>query len=222
MYLISANAGHAEPLPGVKTIGQTGIYKRQVSGPVQVTSLGLGGDVVCDTENHGGVDQAIYVYGAIDYAWWSATLGYELEPGTFGENLTVAGLASADFSIGDRLNIGSVSLQITSPRIPCVTLAARMGDPAFVKRFRYAERPGLYCRVLREGVVRAGDSVTVERYDRDTIGVIEMFRDWYLPQLPEPAIRRQLAAPIAIRARAELEDQLRKLSSDRNEVRPVT
>ena len=83
------------------------------------------------------------------------------EPGTFGENLTIAGVETAQALIGDRLAIGDVLLEVTSPRIPCVTLAARMGDPGFVKRFRAAERPGFYCRVLQEGFVRAGDAVTL-------------------------------------------------------------
>ncbi len=63
-------------------------------------------------------------------------------PGTFGDNLTLSDLESAQFNIGDRFHIGSVMLEVTAPRIPCATLAARMGDPHFVKKYRRAERPG--------------------------------------------------------------------------------
>jgi hypothetical protein len=38
-----------------------------------------------------------------------------------------------------------------------------------------------------------------------------MFRDFYAPELDEATIRRHLAAPIAIRDRAEKEERLRKL-----------
>jgi MOSC domain-containing protein YiiM len=52
-----------------------------------------------------------------------------------------------------------VVLEVTAPRIPCATLAARMGDPQFVKKYRRAERPGLYCRVIREGNLQTGNEV---------------------------------------------------------------
>jgi MOSC domain-containing protein YiiM len=211
MQLISINIGHARAIRNAKESGTTGIYKSPVDVPVEITSLGLVGDVICDSANHGGVDQAVYVYGSTDYAWWSAELGRDLDPGTFGENLTIGELESAQLYIGDRLHVGSVILEVTAPRIPCATLAARMGDPAFVKRFRYAERPGLYCRVIREGAVQVGDPVTLERYAGETIAAIEMFRDFYAADLDEARIRRQLAAPIAVRARADLMAQLEKV-----------
>jgi MOSC domain-containing protein YiiM len=62
---------------------------------------------------------------------------------TFGENLTVSELESAALNIGDLLHIGAVTLQVTSPCIPCGTLAGRMEIPTFVKQFRFAKRPGL-------------------------------------------------------------------------------
>lgn len=210
MQLLSVNLGQERPIQQGRRTETTGIYKLPVAMPVEVTQFGLAGDAVVDGEHHGGVDQAVYLYGASDYAWWSAQLGYELEPGTFGENLTVADLASAALAIGDTLTIGAVTLQVTAARIPCATLAARMGDPGFVKRFRAAERPGAYCRVLRAGAVRAGDPVTLARYAGETITLVEMFRDFYNPHLSAIAIRRHLAAPIAIRARADIEEKARK------------
>ena len=103
-------------------------------------------------------------------------------------------------------------LEVTAPRIPCATLAARMDDPFFVKRFRWAERPGVYCRVVREGKVRAGDPVEIRPYDGvHGLLILEMFGDFFVPEPDEEAIRRQLAAPIAIRARVIKEKQLREL-----------
>ncbi len=208
MRLVSVNIGKAQAIEAKS--GQTGIFKRYQEGPVRITAGGLAGDAICDTENHGGVDQAVYVFGAPDYVWWSETLGRELLPGTFGENLTVSDLESANLNVGDRLHIAEVVLEITAPRIPCVTLATRMGDPAFAKRFRHAERPGVYCRVLREGSVQAGDEVTIEPYSGERLGVLEMFRDFYRAKLDEATIRRHLAAPIAIRDRTEKEAALTK------------
>ena len=211
MELISVNVGQAQTIAAAKISGKTGIYKQPAGGPVQITQTGLAGDAICDIENHGGFDQAVYIYGAPDYAWWSEALGHALLPGTFGENLTISRLESATFWIGDRLLVGAVILEVTAPRIPCVTLAARMGDPAFVKRFRAAERPGLYCRVIRAGWVQAGDPVIVERYAGETISALEMFHDFYAGELDEAAIRHHLTAPIAIRARADMEENLKKV-----------
>ncbi len=215
MQLLSVNIGKARAVQ-VKS-GRTGIYKRPSERPVQITRTGLAGDTICDSKNHGGVDQAVYIYGTPDYAWWAEALGRELEPGTFGENLTVTGLESAALRIGDRLQVGEVVLEVTAPRIPCVTLATRMSDPAFVKRFRQAERPGVYCRVLQEGRVQAGDAVTLTPYEGETLGALEMFRDFYEPYLAEATIRRHLAAPIAARDRVEKEAQLQKLLQAREQ-----
>lgn len=166
------------------------------------------GDAVVSTKHHGGPDPAVYVYGGADYAWWAERLSREVAPGTFGENLTISGLESATCNIGDRLNVGQVVLEVTSPRIPCNTLESRMGIRGFAIQFRDAERPGLYCRVIREGCVSAGDAVMVEPFVGETVSVIEVYRDFYEPELTEAAIRRFLAAPIAIRARAHKEQQL--------------
>jgi len=211
MKLLSVNIGQMTPLPGVKKVGQTGIFKTPAAGPITITAYGLEGDAIADTRNHGGVDQAVYVYGAPDYAWWATELGQPLAPGTFGENLTIDGLESARLSVGDRLHLAEVVLEVTSPRIPCATLAARMGDPTFVKRFRHAERPGVYCRVIRAGRAAAGEAVRLEPHVGPTLTVMEMFRALYDNEWDEAKLRRHLAAPIAIRAREDAEERLAKL-----------
>ena len=218
MRLLSVNVGRERPIENGKASRRSGIYK----GPVEsarITTFGLAGDTISDTENHGGVDQAVYVYGVPDYEWWSEELGRELPPGTLGENLTVTDLESADAFIGDRLHLGDVILEVTAPRIPCSTLAARMEDPTFVKRFRWAERPGLYCRVIREGEVRVGEPVTLERYPGETISAIEMFRGFFELGVDEARIRRHLAAPVAVRDRVEKAKQLGELLARKSDSR---
>ncbi len=211
MHLLSVNVGRERPIQGGKKSGKSAIFKEPADWPVRVTVRGLAGDEISDTEHHGGADQAVYLYGAPDYAWWSEELGKELGPGTFGENLTVTDLLSDEYLIGDRFLVGSTVLEVTAPRIPCVTLNARMKDSTFVRRFMRAERPGLYCRVLREGQVRAGDTVTSERYEGEEVFAVEVFRDFFDPEPPEDALRRQLAVPIAGRARVHKQGQLERL-----------
>ena len=215
MQLLSINIGQKRNQQKGNELETTGIYKHPVQEPVEIKSLGIQTDFICDQKNHGGPDQAIYVYGMSDYAWWSKELGRELSAGTFGDNLTVSELESAGFNIGDRLQVGSIILEVTAPRIPCSTLAARMGDPQFIKNFRRAERPGLYCRVIREGTVQAGNEVKVESYKGETISILQMFRDYYDNHKSEETLRLHLRAPIAIRARKETEEDLEKLLSKR-------
>jgi len=211
MRLLSVNVGQKRTQMKGAELETTGIYKMPTSEAVRVTPLGLAQDFVGDPKHHGGPDQAVYVYGATDYEWWGRELGGRLDPGTFGENLTVSGLESAEVHIGDRLQIGTAVLEVTSPRTPCSTLAARMGDPKFIKKYRLAERPGLYCRVIQEGFVRRGDAVMLSPYAGETISALEMFRDHYRQEKDEAALRRALRAPISVRSRAALEDALRKL-----------
>jgi MOSC domain-containing protein YiiM len=214
MILMSVNLGEKRILQRKEHVETTGIFKFPTDKPVWVTKLGLEGDVIVSKKHHGGPDQAIYVYGGADYAWWSGELGKEISPGTFGENLTISELESAQFKVGDYIHIGDVTLQVSAPRIPCGTFAARMDDPQWVKRFRYAERPGLYCRVLKEGFVQAGNTVSVERFTGDTISCLQMYRDFYDRNKSEETLLRHLNAPIAIRARKSLEEQLQRLVSE--------
>ena len=211
MQLFSVNIGQERTQQNGTKVETTGIYKLPTNEAVEIKTLGIQSDFIASKKHHGGPDQAVYVYGAADYEWWSKELNRELAPGTFGENLTISELESAQFNIGDRLYIGAVILEVTAPRIPCGTFAARMEDSKFVKRFREAERPGLYCRVIMEGIVKAGDDVHVEKMDiNDTISVLHVFRDYYEKNKSEETIRKHLNAPIAIRVRVQLEEELRK------------
>ena len=214
MRLISINIGHLQTLQRKDRMEKTGIFKLPVDQPVNVTKLGLEKDVIVSKKHHGGPDQAIYIYGEPDYQWWSRELGKELVPGTFGENLTISGLESAKFNIGDLLHIGEVTLQVTAPRIPCSTFAARMNDPHWVRKFRQAERPGLYCRVMQEGMVKTGDPVSFESYQGETLSLLEMYRDFYVKNKSRENLLRHLRAPIAIRDRRDLEVELQKLNAE--------
>lgn len=221
MHIVSVNrASDPRPVPGARGKAPSGIFKESVSGPVAITVGGVRGDNICNTRHHGGQDQAVYVYGTVDYDWWSDTLGRPLDPGIFGENLTIAGLSSGPDSglhIGDRLHIGAVVLEVTAPRIPCNNLAARLGEPNFVVRFRDAERSGLYCRVITEGQVEAGDEVTLEPVATRSppsalVSVIELLRSVYDDTLDAVTLRRFLAAPIAERARVQIADKLARMA----------
>jgi MOSC domain-containing protein YiiM len=210
--LLSVNIGEERDINSKS--GKSGIYKQPATGPVRITVNGLPGDVITDVKHHGGVDQAVYVYGQPDYDWWSAELGYALAPGTFGENLTIAGLESMALCIGDRLQVGEVLLEVTAPRVPCVTLATRMGDPQFVKRFKQADRYGPYCRVITPGSVQQGDPVTLIPYTGDRMTITDEAHLFYAKPT-EADLRRLLALPVAIRSREDYEQKLAELTAAR-------
>jgi MOSC domain-containing protein YiiM len=204
MRILSVNVGRPEIIVGHKA--PTGIVKRPVEGPVTVGAYGLAGDAIMDTKNHGGLDQAVYLYGEPDYAHFARQLGRPLEPGLFGENLTVSGLESQTINIGDRLTIGDVVLEVTSPRNPCATFAARMGDPHWVRYFLTAGRLGIYGRVLETGSVAAGMPVTLTRFPGTPIPVNELSYDYKHPS-PE-RMRYLLEAPLHRELRAQYEAAL--------------
>ena len=197
-------------------IDRTGIYKLPVQNAIRVTKLGLEGDFIESKKHHGGLDQAVYVYGSADYEWWEKELGMEIEPGTFGENLTISDLESSSFNVGDILAVGDVTLQVTMPRIPCSTFAARMNDPAWVKKFRQVERPGFYCRVKREGIIKAGDAVVLEKFHGEAISIQQLYQDYYEKNKTEAVIRRHLKAPVAVRWRKRMEEELERLLGHSN------
>ncbi len=207
MRLESINVGRVETVSHGTNSMRTGICKYPVDSPVRLTVEGVAGDAIVATEHHGGADQAIYAYSADDYDWWAQTTGREYFPGLFGENLTIRDMPS-DMTIGDRLLIGEVVLEATSARIPCNTFATRMQDSAFGMAFRKAERPGIYFRVLNEGEVSVGDTVTFVESGDSGVTVLDLFRYAFELKHDAATLRRYLDAPIAARVRANIESKL--------------
>ena len=166
----------------------TAIWKRPVDGRRQVRGVNVAGDDQADRRVHGGPTKAVYAYAAEDYAWWAGEVGVPLGPGTFGDNLTVAGIDLTERIVGERWRIAGTILRVTEPRIPCFKLGIRMDDAGFVQRFAAAARPGTYLAIEHEGDVGAGDSIELlDRPDHDvTIGMVE--RAYHA----DPSLRQRL------------------------------
>jgi MOSC domain-containing protein YiiM len=156
---VSVNVGTATTVEWHGRNVTSAIWKSPVDAPVVIEPLALHGDEQADLRVHGGPDKAVYAYSVDDYTWWSDQLGVTLGPGTFGENLTIAGLDVSRAVVGQEWEVGDAVLRVTQPRMPCFKLGMRMGDAGFVDRFGAALRPGAYLRVIRPGLVRAGDAV---------------------------------------------------------------
>ncbi len=207
MRIVSVNVGRAETIQVGQQWVTTGIRKLPAKGTVWISESAVGGDQVCNERHHGGPDQAVYAYSSDDYSWWSEQLGYKVEPGSFGDNLTIAGLP-ADLYVGDRLLIGDVVLEATAPRIPCDTFAAHMRNKKFGMAFRRAERPGVYFRVMNAGEVAAGDQLVLVDNPERHVSILELFRFAYDLQPEAGDLQRFLGAPLAERMRAKIENKL--------------
>jgi MOSC domain-containing protein YiiM len=161
--VLSVNVGRPREIEWLDRRAATSIWKEPVQGRVAVSGVNVAGDEQTDRRFHGGADKAVYAYAREDYDWWEEELGRSLDPGTFGENLTVDGVEVTGAAIGERWAVGSTVLEVAGPRIPCWKLGARMADPAFPVTFAAAGRPGAYLRVVAEGELGAGDAVEVAR-----------------------------------------------------------
>jgi MOSC domain-containing protein YiiM len=177
--VISVNSGLEADLVVAGQPARTAIDKRPAAGSVRVGLLGLEGDEYADKEHHGGTEQAVYAYAREDLDWWVERLGRELRNGQFGENITTMGLDITGAVIGEKWQIGTAVVQITSPRIPCVTFQSWMGEDHWVKRFADARRPGAYLRVLTPGMVSAADEARVVGRPAASVTVAESMLAYY-------------------------------------------
>jgi MOSC domain-containing protein YiiM len=190
--LVSVNVGRPHPYAWRGRTISSGIWKHPVSGPVAVRGTNLVGDEQADLRAHGGPDKAIYAYSTEDYAWWSTQLGRALEPASFGENLTTAGLDLTSSLIGDRWQVGTALLEVAQPRTPCYKLGIRMDDDTFPDRFLEEGRTGAYLRIIHEGELAAGDPIVVipSRAERLSLGDVarSCWRSpsWLPPGTPGP------------------------------------
>jgi MOSC domain-containing protein YiiM len=188
--LVSVNVGRPRTIPWRGRNITTAIWKEPVTGRVEVRRINLAGDAQADLSVHGGPDKAVYAYGQTDYRFWNEALGRGLEPGLFGENLTIDGLDVSQARIGERWHIGTAVLEVSQPRVPCYKLGIRLADPDFPRRFAAAGRPGAYLRIVREGLVAAGDQVSVVYRPRHAVTAAFVARAYHhdrglLPRLLE-------------------------------------
>jgi MOSC domain-containing protein YiiM len=162
-------------LPKRETFGKkelvTGICKRPVAGAVFLSKQGFEGDGVGDRMHHGGKDKAVCVYSLDHYPYWESKLGITMPTAAFGENLSVAGMHENDVCIGDVYRIGTAEVQVSQPRQPCGTLAARVGRTDFVKMVVDLGRTGFYYKVLMEGMVQAGDAIALIERDVRAVSI---------------------------------------------------
>lgn len=141
-------------------VSSGGAPKRAVAR-ARIGKLGLEGDRQRNLKFHGGPDRAVCLF-SLEVIERLRAEGHPIEPGSTGENLTLAGLDWAAVVPGARLRIGADALlEVTQHTKPCATVAASFQGGAF-QRIAPREHPHecrLYARVLAEGDAAPGDPV---------------------------------------------------------------
>jgi MOSC domain-containing protein YiiM len=137
-------------------------FKESVAGPVLLATTNLVGDRQADPRVHGGPEMAVLAYSADHYPAWREELGIpEIGPGGFAENFTISGQDERNVCLGDVYEVGEAVVQVSQPRGPCYKIAYRWKRPDLLRRVEENGRHGWYLRVLREGLVEAGQAVTL-------------------------------------------------------------
>lgn len=177
MNLVSVNTGLPRDVTWHGRVVTTGIFKHPVEGRVALRRLNLDGDGQADLTVHGGEYKAVYCYPVEHYAYWQRELaGTDVTIAMFGENFTTEGLMEDDTHIGDEFAIGSATVVVTQPRLPCYKLGVRFQSDLMVKRFLASGRTGFYLAVVREGTVGAGDEISIVARDPQAVPVSEITR----------------------------------------------
>jgi MOSC domain-containing protein YiiM/ferredoxin-NADP reductase len=147
----------------VKKFGpfETAIFKAPLSGRVEVTKEGIKNDEHA-YHAHGGPDKALLQYCTKHYNDWKMEIPASenlFKPGGFGENIANAEISEKTVCIGDRIAIGQLIVEVSEPRAPCAKLNHRFEVKDMAKRAQTHLRTGWLYRIIKPGIVQAGDMV---------------------------------------------------------------
>ncbi|MCL4685763.1 MOSC domain-containing protein [Myxococcota bacterium] len=141
----------------------SGIDKRPVAPdtPLEITRVGIAGDVQGDRKHHGGPEKAIHHYPYEHYAWWRerfpSRAGRFAHAPAFGENLSSEGWTERDLCIGDQLVWGTARLEVSQGRQPCWRIGVWNDEPLLPREVQRSGRSGWYYRVSVPGLARRED-----------------------------------------------------------------
>ena len=161
-----------------------------------VRRINIDGDDQADRAAHGGEHRAVFVYQIESYRYWERELRRDdFSHGQFGENFTVQGLADDEVCIGDRYGIGEAIFEVTQPRVTCFRVGIRMREPAMPSLLVAHHRPGFYLRVIKEGLVEAGDEIVLVERGPEQVTVADIDGLLYLPNRSQRLLQRALRIP---------------------------
>ncbi len=194
--VLSVNVGLPKDVLWQGRTVHTAVWKEPVDGPRLVRRLNIDGDGQGDLAGHGGEQRAVFVYQIESYRYWQDYLSRDdFTYGQFGENLTVQGLTDDEVCIGDRYRIGSAVFEVSQPRVTCYRVGIRMDDARMPALLISHHRPGFYFRVLREGIVQAGDEIVLIARGPGAMTVADVDALLYLPGHSRQRVVRALQIP---------------------------
>ena len=156
---------------------RTGIFKKPTQQPIFLDMEEVRGDEVSNRKVHGGLFKACYLFGAENYPHWKNLYPHlDWTHGMLGENLTIQGLDETILHVGDVYKIGQAIIQITQPREPCNTFAAKMGSQDILQQFVDHGNPGAYVRVLETGYVKMDDTMTLMIKAKNSVSIADFFK----------------------------------------------
>jgi len=195
MIIKSVNVGLPREIIWKGKKVSTAIYKYPTDQTLAVRQTNIDGDAQAEADIHGGIDKAVYSYSAEYYAYWENALQYPIETGAFGENITTQGLVDHEVHIGDEYRFGTAVLMAIQPRMPCYKLGIRFNNAKMVKYFYEARKNGIYFRVLKEGTVQKGDTISLIKHSKYAITIQDMVDNYVLKTKDIEKIHQMIAIP---------------------------
>ena len=116
--------------------------------------MGLAGDIQAD-RCHGGVDKAICHFPQQHYAGIRARFPDALAT-HIGENFATETLDETSVHIGDVFGIGTATIEVSEPRIPCWKINAVLECQGVLGFFLEQGICGWYYRIIKTGTVQKG------------------------------------------------------------------
>jgi len=122
-----------------------------------VSTDGVQGDWQKNRKYHGGPNRAICLYSEELYQSLRDA-GVNVNNGDVGENFTTRGINLQHLKKGDRLKVGECIIELTDIRVPCHQLRKWDADlPELI-----VGRSGWVAKVVKEGMVKQGDAISME------------------------------------------------------------
>lgn len=164
MEIVSLNIGQPENLFDSNNESYiSGVRKTPTSESIDLKYDGLVGDSSYE-ECHGTNNMSLHIFSFEHYDFFNQKIDFKLPIPAFGENLTVKGMLEAEMNVGDILEIGSATVQVSQPTERCKTLGKSLGLPKMLKWIHEEMMTGFYVRVLNEGTISS--SANIKLVDR--------------------------------------------------------
>ena len=128
---------------------------------IEIETLGIRNEIIRDKKHHGGAEKAVCIISE-EVIHDLRDQGHPISGGTTGENILLSVPYDA-LNPGVLLEFEQVTLEITMAASPCKTIADSFINQEFnlLSDKKYPGKTRWYARVLSEGTVYDGETVTI-------------------------------------------------------------